>query len=151
MIWDSIYVFAYLLNWWLCIILRILSDVFEQRYDKYVFYELSIMKWGCVTALLWVLFREKFLRLTMGFGYFMYFYSLVPVIDLWISGRAINAPRLEGNVRITMAQTVAIRNRLSLLSKNLIIKDWFSFSTCGISSFITASLWNSFPNNWYSR
>ena len=23
----------------------------------------------------------------MGFGYFMYSYSLVPVIDLWISGR----------------------------------------------------------------
>ena len=23
----------------------------------------------------------------MGFGYFMYFHSLVPVIDLWISGR----------------------------------------------------------------
>ena len=31
--------------------------------------------------------REKFSRLTMGFGYFMYFHSLVPVIDLWISGR----------------------------------------------------------------
>ena len=31
--------------------------------------------------------REKFLRLTMGFGYFMYSHSLVPVIDLWISGR----------------------------------------------------------------
>ena len=27
--------------------------------------------------------REKFLRLTMGFGYFMYSHSLVPVIDLW--------------------------------------------------------------------
>ena len=37
--------------------------------------------------LLSVLFREKFLRLTMGFGYFMYSHSLVPVIDLWISGR----------------------------------------------------------------
>ena len=34
-----------------------------------------------------VLIREKFLRLTMGFGYFMYFYSLVPVIDPWGSGR----------------------------------------------------------------
>ena len=31
--------------------------------------------------------REKFSRLTMGFGYFMYSHSLVPVIDLWISGR----------------------------------------------------------------
>ena len=30
-----------------------------------------------------VLFHEKFLRLTMGFGYFMYSHSLVPVIDLW--------------------------------------------------------------------
>ena len=56
---------------------------FEQRYDKYVFYELSIIKWCCVISLLWVLFREKFLRLTMGFRYFMYSHSLVPVIDLW--------------------------------------------------------------------
>ena len=31
--------------------------------------------------------REKFLRLTMGFGYFMYSHSLVPVIDPWGSGR----------------------------------------------------------------
>ena len=31
--------------------------------------------------------QKKFLRLTMGFGYFMYSHSLVPVIDLWISGR----------------------------------------------------------------
>ena len=30
--------------------------------------------------------REKFLRLTMGFGYFMYSHSLVPVIDQWGSG-----------------------------------------------------------------
>ena len=34
-----------------------------------------------------VLIREKFLRLTMGFGYFMYSHSLVPVIDLGILGR----------------------------------------------------------------
>ena len=34
-----------------------------------------------------VLIREKFLRLTKGFGYFMYSHSLVPVIDLWILGR----------------------------------------------------------------
>ena len=31
--------------------------------------------------------REKFLRLTMGFGYFMYSHSLAPVIDQWGSGR----------------------------------------------------------------
>ena len=31
--------------------------------------------------------REKLLRLTMGFGYFMYSHSLVPVIDPWGSGR----------------------------------------------------------------
>ena len=30
-----------------------------------------------------ILNREKFLRLTMGFGYFMYSHSLVPIIDLW--------------------------------------------------------------------
>ena len=31
-----------------------------------------------------VFIREKFLRLTMGFRYFMYSHSLVPVIDLWV-------------------------------------------------------------------
>ena len=45
--------------------------------------------WCFIIALLNVLFREKFLRLTMGFGYFMYSHSLVPVIDLWNSGRDI--------------------------------------------------------------
>ena len=29
-----------------------------------------------------ILNREKFLGLTMGFGYFMYSHSLVPIIDL---------------------------------------------------------------------
>ena len=33
------------------------------------------------------LFEKKFSRLTMGFGYFMYFHSLMPVIDPWGSGR----------------------------------------------------------------
>ena len=43
-----------------------------------------------------VLFRENFLRLTMGFGYFMYSHSLVPVIDLWISGRdKPNNPKIQ--------------------------------------------------------
>ena len=31
-----------------------------------------------------ILNREKFLRLTMGFGYFMYSHSLVPVMDLLV-------------------------------------------------------------------
>ena len=31
--------------------------------------------------------RKKFLRLTMGFGYFMYSHSLAPVIDPWGLGR----------------------------------------------------------------
>ena len=31
--------------------------------------------------------KKKFLRLTMGFGYFMYSHSLAPVIDQWGSGR----------------------------------------------------------------
>ena len=30
--------------------------------------------------------KKKFLRLTTGFGYFMYSHALVPVIDLWILG-----------------------------------------------------------------
>ena len=35
----------------------------------------------------WFKSRKKFSRLTMGFGYFMYSHSLVPVIDPWGSGR----------------------------------------------------------------
>ena len=31
--------------------------------------------------------KKKFSRLTMGFGYFMYSHSLVPVIDPWGLGR----------------------------------------------------------------
>ena len=31
--------------------------------------------------------KKKISRLTMGFGYFMYSHSLVPVIDPWGSGR----------------------------------------------------------------
>ena len=34
---------------------------------------------------------RKILRLTMGFGYFMYSHSLAPVIDQWSSGRDIAA------------------------------------------------------------
>ena len=77
MIWDCI----------LCNIIKSIGYVFEQRYEKYVFYDMNIMIGVLLIALLSVLFRKKFLRLTMGFGYFMYSHSLVSVIDLWFSGR----------------------------------------------------------------
>ena len=60
---------------------------FDKRYVKYVFLWHDYYEWCFIFALLNVLFREKFLRLTMGFGYFMYSHSLVPVIDLWFSSR----------------------------------------------------------------
>ena len=42
----------------------------------------NILIYGFIIDEINVLNREKFLRLTMGFGYFMYSHSLVPVIDL---------------------------------------------------------------------
>ena len=45
------------------------------------------LKYDNLFVVIDILNREKFLRLTMGFGYFMYSHSLVPVIDLWFSGR----------------------------------------------------------------
>ena len=42
----------------------------------------NILMYGFIIDEINVLNRENFLRLTMGFGYFMYSHSLVPVIDL---------------------------------------------------------------------
>ena len=71
----------------LCIILKMLFIAFDQRYEKHVFlwheYWYGILLLHCYKFY----FAKKFLRLTMGFGYFMYSHCLVPVIDLWISGR----------------------------------------------------------------
>ena len=44
----------------------------------------NILKFEYIEVVINVFIREKFLRLTMGFGYFMYSHSLVPVIDLWV-------------------------------------------------------------------
>ena len=41
----------------------------------------NILKFEYIEVVINVFIREKFLRLTMGFGYFMYSHSLVPVID----------------------------------------------------------------------
>ena len=53
------------------------------------FYEMKFYEWYVLLLhLISVIPRKKkFLRLTMGFGYFMYSHSLVPVIDLLFSGR----------------------------------------------------------------
>ena len=40
------------------------------------------LKYEYIMIVINVFIREKFLRLTMGFGYLMYSHSLVPVIDL---------------------------------------------------------------------
>ena len=40
------------------------------------------LKYGFIIDMIKVLIREKFLRLTMGFGYLMYSHSLMSVIDL---------------------------------------------------------------------
>ena len=42
----------------------------------------NILKFEYFEVVINVFIRENFLRLTMGFGYFMYSHSLVPVIDL---------------------------------------------------------------------
>ena len=42
----------------------------------------NILKYGFIIDEINVLNRENFLRLIMGFGYFMYSHSLVPVTDL---------------------------------------------------------------------
>ena len=65
--------------------MRILFYIFVQRYVSYVFlYVMTIIING-VLLFHWlsILNHKKFIRLTMGFVYFMYFHSLVPVIDLW--------------------------------------------------------------------
>ena len=51
--------------------------VFEKCIDNEIF-----LKYENLFVVIDILNREKFLRLTMGFGYFMYSHSLVPVIDL---------------------------------------------------------------------
>ena len=54
----------------------------------YLFYFMYYYEWYLASCIVYLyLNREKFLRLTMGFGYFMYSHSLVPVIDPWGSGR----------------------------------------------------------------
>ena len=72
-----------------------------------------------------VLIREKFLRLTMGFGYFMYSHSLVPVIDPWGSGcdkvgiRAM-VSLLILNCRFVFSYTTAVLGcQMSVLSSLL--------------------------------
>ena len=52
------------------------------HYDILCIVEGNILMYGFIIDEINVLNREKFLRLTMGFGYFMYLYSLVSVIDL---------------------------------------------------------------------
>ena len=44
----------------------------------------NILIYGFIIDEINVLNREKFLRLTMGFGYFMYSHFLVPVMDLLV-------------------------------------------------------------------
>ena len=56
----------------------------ENTYVLYFIYDLvcNVLKYEHILWVINVFSREKFLRLTMGFGYFMYSHSLVPVIDL---------------------------------------------------------------------
>ena len=56
---------------------------FDMHDDISRIIEGNILIYGFIINEINVLNREKFLRLTMGFGYFMYSHSLVPVIDLW--------------------------------------------------------------------
>ena len=64
------------------------EQIFEKCIDMHdgilSIVEGNILKYGFIIDEINVLNREIFLRLTMGFGYFMYSHFLVPVIDLWV-------------------------------------------------------------------
>ena len=68
----GLYLSVVLLKLFLCIMMILMN-----------WYE-NILKFEYIEVVINVFIREKFLRLTMGFGYFMYSHSLVPVIDLWV-------------------------------------------------------------------
>ena len=68
----GLYLSVVLLKLFLCIMMILMN-----------WYE-NILKFEYIEVVINVFIRKKFLRLTMGFGYFMYSHSLVPVIDLWV-------------------------------------------------------------------
>ena len=70
---------------------------------------------------------EKNLRLTMGFGYFMYSHSLVPVIDLWFRAVTIITTKISINLiytsKILIGITRSKHDSIKLLKPN---QDWLS-------------------------
>ena len=84
--------------------------------------------------------REKFLRLTMGFGYFMYSHSLAPVIDQWGSGRDKVGIRamvslLILNCRFVFSYTTAVLGcQMSVLSSLLLV-------FCVVSVLLSCLIW----------
>ena len=105
-----------------------------------------ILKYDFIYCGLMVLIREKFLRLTMGFGYFMYSHSLVPVIDLWV--RVVTKLVSEHefsllilNCRFVFSYTTAVLGcQISVLSSLLLV-----FYVVFISLLCFNFIWFVFP------
>ena len=119
---------------------------FDKWYVKYVFLWHDYYEWCFIIALLNVLFRENFLRLTMGFEYFMYSHSLVPVIDLWFSGRDKVGIRamvslLILNCRFVFSYTTAVLGcQMSVLSSLLPVLCVVSVCYC-VWFYLVCLLW----------
>ena len=84
----------------------------------------NILKFEYIEVVINVFIREKFLRLTMGFGYFMYSHSLVPVIDPWGSG----------------CDKVGIRAMVSLLILNCLFVFSYTTAVIGCQMSVLSSL-----------
>ena len=65
-------------------ILLYLRNVFKYAREYLCVDNEIFLKYDNLFVVIDILNREKFLRLTMGFGYLMYSHSLVPVIDLLV-------------------------------------------------------------------
>ena len=67
MIWDCILCNCILLNWWLCNIVKSIGYVFEQRYEKYVFYDMTFMFGMFIIAFVKCFISRKILKAYYGF------------------------------------------------------------------------------------
>ena len=67
MIWDCILCNCILLNWWLCNIVKSIGYVFEQRYEKYVFYDITFMFGMFIIAFVKCFIPRKILKAYYGF------------------------------------------------------------------------------------
>ena len=67
MIWDCILCNCILLNWWLCNIVKSIGYVFEHRYEKYVFYDMTFIFGMFIIAFVKCFISRKILKAYYGF------------------------------------------------------------------------------------